>query len=378
MNKPLGNILFFILSTLCLQAMDFDYHFKVTNPHPYVEEPILLTLDIHQTNKEKVLLFKFDLQKSPQYEFHRLFAKETDSYHNANVHYEYLIYPLKAGEVSLRFTLIQKATTDENLAYSFSGDRDNVKGLTTIDSNISLKPFTLQVKALPKATQLVGDFILHYTHIKHKAEAYEPLPFTVTIQGQGYPPLLTTLFPEKTEELLFKEKPLLKYVNTAKGTQSTVIYPMAFSHKKSFTLPSVKINCFNPFKKEKYTLKIPEQSIEIMPIKSQTLLDRVDTPSPLTTDFSWFFSLLGYLTVFFAGYLSALSIKWSKRSIQSKRDPFYEKIDACTNEKALLQLLIASKREEFEKAIDRLEKSLYHQEKSNFKKTKQEILEQLQ
>jgi hypothetical protein len=378
MNRNPGKVLLLLFCTFWLHAADFSYQFKVSNRQPYVKEPILLTLDINQTNKEKVLLFKFDLQKSPDYEFRRLFAKETDSYHAAKVHYEYLVYPLKPGKIELKSDLIQKATTDENLAYSFSGDRDNVKGLTTVDTKVSLAPLALQVKVLPAETQLVGNFTLEHTLKKRKAEAYEPLPFTVTIEGVGYPPLLETLVPKKKDYALFEEKPVVKSVNTPEGAKSTVIYIMALSHGSSFDLDPVKIKAFDPAGERSYMLGIPEQHFEITPADTKKLLDTTDNPKPLQTDLSWLTSLLGCLVVFFAGYLTALTWKWKGKVTARDRDPLWEKVKACKEEKTLLQLLMAADSKRFEKAIAGLEKGIYGHAKSNFKQIKQEVLEQIE
>ena len=378
MNRNPGSvILFFLLCILWLHAADFTYSFRVSNTHPYVKEPLLLTLDINQTDKEKVLLFKFDLQKSPDYEFHRLFAKETDTYHAAKVHYEYLLYPLKSGELSLKFDLLQKATTDDNLAYSFSGDRDNVKGLTTVDTKVPLAPLPLHVKALPEGTELVGDFTLEHRFKKSRAEAYEPIPFQVSIRGVGYPPLLPSLLPKKREYTLFEEKPVVKSVNTPKGAKSTVVYAMALSHGSSFDLDTVEIRVFDPVRERVYTLEIPGQHFEITPTETKTLVDKTDNPQPMHTDFSWFTSLLGYLAVFSAGYFTALAWKWKRKVTAPKRDPLIEKVEACKEEKVLLQLLMATDSKRFEKAIGRLEKRIYGNAKSNFKQIKQEVLEQI-
>jgi hypothetical protein len=378
MNRNPGKLLLLLLCTFWLHAADFSYQFKVSNSQPYVKEPILLTLDINQTDKEKVLLFKFDLQKSPDYAFHRLFARETDTYHAAKVHYEYLVYPLKAGKVELKFDLLQRATTDENLAYSFSGDRDNVKGLTTVDTNVPLTLPVFQAKALPSGTKLVGDFRMNHVFTKTEAEAYEPIPFTVTIKGRGYPPLLDSLLPKKRDYTLFEEKAIVKSVNTPKGAESTVIYAMALSHNKSFDLNPIEIKAFDPTKERSYTMKVPGQHFEISPADTKSLVDTTDNPQPLQLDFSWVFSLLGYIVVFFAGYLTALTWKWKRKVTAKERAPLTDKVKACKEEKALLQLLMAADSKRFEETIGKLEKGIYGDAKINFKQIKQEVLEQLE
>ena len=381
MKNSLGSIILLCLSILVVNAEDFTHTFHVDKQNPYVKEAVIMTLDLNQTNRDKVLFFHFALKKSPDYEFHRLNVKETEEHHTAQVHYEYLIYPLRAGEIQLHFNLIQKATTEENLAYSFSGDRDNVKGLTTVDTQINLPPLTLKAKALPKGTSLVGDFSLTHSLKTNKAKAYEPLPFQVTIKGSGYPPLLKDLLPENNHFTLFKEKPIVNAVNNSQGTRSTVIYPMALSHAKSFDLDPVVIKVFNPKTKKSYELTLPKQHFDIHKVDVKGLVDKVDSPKPLESDLSWLTtiltSLLSYLVVFGAGYLTAISLKWKKKSTEQISHPLKEKIEACKDEKALLQLLMATDSKQFALSIEKLEKGLYRNGKIHFNKVKQEVLEKI-
>ncbi len=377
MKNSLGKVFLVLLCSLWLKAEDFRHQFSLSNTSPYLKEAVIMTLDLNQTNRDKVLFFQFTLKKSPDYEFHRLNVKEIDEYHAAKVHYEYLIYPLHAGEIELHFDLIQKATTDENLAYSFSGDRDNVKGLTTVDTQIDLPPLTLKVKALPEGTSLVGDFSLTHTLKKYEAKAYEPLPFQVTIKGSGYPPLLENLLPKDVNFTLFKEKPIVNAINSSQGTSSTVIYPMALSHSQSFDLKPMILHAFNPKTETSYTLTMPKQHFDITKTDVTTLVDKVDFPKPLQTDFSWLGTFLGYLVIFGAGYLTALSWKWKKKSVAKKINPLQEKIKACKDEKALLQLLMATDSKDFSASIENLESVLYGNGKINFNKIKREILEMM-
>ncbi len=381
MKNSLGKLFLILFCSLWLDAEDFKHHFRLSNTSPYVKEAVIMTLDLNQTNRDKVLFFHFTLKKSPNYEFRRLNVKETEEHHTAQVHYEYLIYPLRAGEIQLHFNLVQKATTEENLAYSFSGDRDNVKGLTTVDTKIDLPPLTLKAKALPKGTSLVGDFSLTHSLKTNKAKAYEPLPFQVTIKGSGYPPLLKDLLPENNHFTLFKEKPIVNAVNSSQGTSSTVIYPMALSHSQSFDLGPIVLKVFDPKAQKSYELRVPKQHFDIRKVAVKSLVDKIDSPKPLESDWSWLstilISLLSYLVVFGAGFLTAISLKWKKNRTEQTSHPFKEKIEACKDEKALLQLLMATDAKQFALSIEKLEKGLYGNAKINFNKVKQEVLEML-
>jgi len=381
MKNSLGKLILVLLCSLWLHAEDFKYHFTLSNTSPYVKEAVIMTLDLNQSNRNKVLFFHFALKKNPDYEFHRITAKETGENIAARVHYEYLIYPLRSGEIQLHFDLIQKATTEANLVYSFSGDRDNVKGLTTVDTQIDLPPLTLKIKSLPKGTSLVGDFSLTHSLKTNKAKAYEPLPFQVTIKGSGYPPLLENLLPENINFTLFKENPIVNAVNSSQGTSSTVVYPMALSHSQSFELEPIVIKAFDPKTQKSYTLKVPKQHFNIRKVDVKSLVDKIDSPKPLESDLPWLstilISLLSYLVVFAAGFLTAISLKWKKKRTAQTSHPLKKKIEACKDEKALLQLLMATDAKQFALSIEKLEKGLYGNAKINFNKVKQEVLEML-
>ena len=379
-NHNLGKILIFLLSFIVLHAEDFNYTFHVDNKSPYVKEAVLLTLDLNQTNHDVVLLFDFDLAPSDNYSFQRLNIKETDSYHNAKVHYVYLVYPLVSGDVKLHFTLTQKATTDESVAYSFSGDRDNVKGLVTTNTKVMLPPLVLPTKVLPKGTKLVGDFTLTHKVKRQQAKAYEPLPLQVTIQGLGYPPLLDSLLPKEGNFTRFTEKPIVHSATSDKGTQSTIIYPMAFSHSESFTLNTHAIKAFNPKTEKSYKLTLPAQHFDITKVEKAHLLDKTNVPKVLEAKgewLTWLGALFTYLLVFMAGYLSALTFKWGKRKQTLQDNPLKVKIQNANDERALLQILMSTDSERFKSSIEKLEASLYAHGKINFRQVKQEAEEQI-
>ena len=383
--KPhLGNIyIFFVLLFVSFsQAKDFTYAFKVDNTEPYVKEAVLLTLDVNQTNHNIVLLFDFDLQKSESYSFQRIDIEEIDAYHAAQIRYTYLVYPLKEGKVDITFKLTQKATTDESVAYSFSGDRDNVKTLETKDSKIVVAPLSLNVQALPKGTEIVGDFKVNYKIKTLKGNPYEPLPLQVSIQGKGYPPIFNTLLPLDGNFTRFTEVPEVKTVSTKQGTYSTVTYPMAVSHNKDFTLRELDIQVFNPKTKKRYTLLVPAQHFHIEDVNSSLLLDKVDSPSASDKDWSWVQRFLNYLLVFLAGMITAFIYKEGKQRLKPRGDnPHHvliEKIKQSKDIKTLLQVLLSHDVKTFKKTIEEIEKTLYGKEKTSLKVLKQQALQTIE
>jgi len=370
-KHSLGKLLLFILLCTLLGAEDFSFDAQVDVPHPFVKEPVILQVDLKRTNPDIVVLFTFDLKPSPDYTFRRIDSKEIDRYHDAKVHYTYLIYPLRSGKIDIGFDLTKRVTNDESVKESFAGDRDTVKFLETKDSKVNLPPLSLEVKPLPKGTQLVGDFTLRYELGTTHAKAFEPIAFRVTISGKGYPPLVEPLVKTSGDFTLFTEKPIVKSRYTQEGTYSTVTYPMALSAKKDFTLPHIQIAAFDPKQTRSYQLSIPQTRFTIEAPDVNTLVDKVDTPKPYRLDMDWVGTLIKYLIVFGAGFASGWL--WRRQRRERTRNtvhPLVEKIDTVKEKKALLQLLVAHDATTFAPVIAAIEADLYDKKSTPLKTLK--------
>ena len=376
MKNNLGKIvqsvlIFFNLSVL--NAQGFTTEAVLNKQSAYIKEPVVLTFDIKQTDNTKVMFFDFTLAENKAYEFYRIGVKQEGTYQKAQVHYTYLIYPLQRGEITIDFELIQKTTTKQDVAYSFSGDRDNVKDMTTKNVPIKIDPLKLQVKPLPEHTQLVGDFTLSYNIKKHDAEAYEPLPFTIEIKGEGYLPKLDEIVKPSKNYTLFKEEPNVNSIKKDKKMYHTVTYVFAFSTDKSFALPSIRLKAFNPITEKSYTLDIPKQNFTILPQTKEKLTDKTDFPMPLhRTDWSWLGTLLGYGIVFLAGLLTAKSVQWYKKD-KGKSNTFTQNIAQTNDPKVLIRLLIAEDSKKYAHIIEKLDAHIYGDKPLNIKEVKKEL-----
>ncbi|MEA3491183.1 MAG: hypothetical protein U9R27_04710 [Campylobacterota bacterium] len=378
MKNSLGKIMIkltiILLTSSVLYAGGFTSKFTLNKSNPYIKEAVVLTLDLEQTDSTQVMLFKFDIKESRDYEFYRLNIKEEDAYHATKVHYLYLIYPLRSGDVTIDFDLTQMVTTDEKVAFSFSGDRDNIRGLNKTDIPIKLKPIKLKVKALPKNTALVGDFDLTTTIKSHTAKVYEPIHLSISIKGEGYTSILPNIIPEGDQYRRFMEKPTIHSTRSQKGTKSTLTYPIALSAKESFDLASIKINAFDPKSEKSYELIIPKQHFEITKPDPGSMIDKIDSPPPLYTDWGWLTTLLGYMIVFIAGFLSAKSINWrAKPKEELPQETIRDQIKSIDDPKELLALLIATESRDYRSTIEKLESSIYGERKISLKRIKREL-----
>ncbi len=368
-------LLFALLSAvLCAEDFDFTIHSSTLTPHE--KEPVLLSIDINQTNPEPILLFLFDINKSKNYRVEQINAIHDNTLHHAKEHYLYLLFPLKTGTMEVNFSLTKRVTNDDKVRYFFSGDRDDFKKLETTDSNIPVAPLKLQVKPLPKGTQLIGNFKLDYLFKPKKVEAYEPVSLRITIEGDGYPPLLGQIYPKQKGVSIFASKPVLTRHVDEHTVHYKAVYDLALASGKSFETAPVALQAFDPKTHKRYALTIPSEHIVVTQTDVTKLVDKTDTPPPLQTDWKPLGSLLGYLLAFAAGFLSAWLLK-RHRKTKTKANPLAARIDESRDKKQLLQLLMAEDAQRFAPVIDRLEADLYGRENHPLKQLKQEAKELL-
>jgi hypothetical protein len=355
-KRNLGNLFAVLLATFStLYGEIFTYSLQADRNKTVLHAPVHIDVDLNQTDPTYVVLFEFAPQKSDAYEIVQIDALHDDTPHHTHHHYRYELYPLKTGDIKVRFKLVKRVTDDRKMAFSASGDRDDYKKLETIDTPVALPPLQLHVDALQKAVRLTGDFTLTYRFDKTQGEAFEPLPVTVLVKGKGYPPLLRTIFTTPPNVTRFAQKPEIKRILTPQGILYEARYALAFSAPTSFTLPAVSLRAYNPDKKRFYTLDIPRQHFDITPVNKQKLLDKTDAPPPLKHPTNTLFAWTGYLGAFLAG-MATLYV-WQRRPrrrTQKKRpsSPLEEAIDAADDIRALRQVLLAHDAKRFAPLIE--------------------------
>ncbi len=363
--------LFFLFCLTALYADDVAYSFSVSNANPYEKEAVLVEVNVTQVDHSNVMMFKFSLKKSEDYDFHQIGFKEHEKYHDLREEYVYLVYPKKSGKVLLEFEMIKSITDDDKVAYSISGDRDNVKGLQKEDIVVNLKPLSLEVKTLPTGVDLVGNFDLTYDLDRNKTEAYDPINLEVKLKGKGFLSSFK-LLEESLAYRLFTQNPKFKILHRKEGSSSSLEWDYAISAKENFTLNQIVLKAFNPKTKEVYNLLLPAFKIEVTKVEEASLLDEVDYPARakgIDWDFwSWFFS---YVLVFVAGFLMPRDLFKAKKILEeSSEDILNEKIKNSKSHKALLKILLVENKEVFAKAIEALEEVVYNGEKVSLSKIK--------
>ena len=363
-------LLFLMLRMLHAQD-DVAYSFHLSTSMPYEREAVFLDVNISQLDHSKVMLFNFTLKNSKDYSFHQIGLEEREKYHDLRHEYRYLIYPNKSGEVKLEFEMTKSLTDDDKVTYSISGDRDSVKRLEKEEIEVNLKSMLLNVKALPKGVDLVGDFKLTHTLDKEETEAFDPINLKVELKGRGDLEAFELLKESKNYKL-FHQAPIVKNFYTKEGTSSNIKWEYAISAKENFTLPAIELKAFNPKNEKLYTLKIPEYKIKVDEVKEESLLDSEDVPATSKPiDWAWWCWLFSYVFVFVAGYLMPRDFfKRKKVMTKSNEEILAEKIKSAKSHKALLEILLRENSGNYSKAIEALELVVYKGQNISLSKIK--------
>lgn len=370
--KFLSLTLFFTINLL--YANDVAYTFHLSKSNPYEKEAVLLEVNVSQVDPSKVMLFQFSLKKSTDYEFHQVSFKEHEKYHDLHQAYLYLIYPKKSGHVLLEFEMTKSITNDAKVAYAISGDRDSVKKLQKKDIKVEVAPLSLEVKSIPKGTDLVGDFTLTEKLDKQSTEAYDPVNLKVVLKGKGYLAPFKLIKKSKNYKL-FTQNPKFKNLHTKVGSSSSLEWDYAISAKKNFEIEKRVLKAFNPLSQKAYELVLPSYKVKVQQVDESSLLDKKDYPAKsqgIDWHFwSWIFS---YVVVFVAGLLMPRDIFKAKKLVQeSSEEILKSKISSAKTAKALLEVLLLENDKRFSKSIEALEGVVYNGEKKSLSSIKKEL-----
>ncbi len=357
MKKILGNIL------IVLNIFAANYQIDISKQDPYIKEPITINLKFFEKKKEEVNWISFEPVKSKNYDVILLNKKSRDF----GYEFLYLIFPLKEGKIKIDYKLRLKKAPIEEIQNKILGT--GYEQTTPIEGTIytiKVKPSILEVKPVKKV-DLYGNFHIKALADKKIAQEFEPIYYTFTIKGTGYPPQIKDIFPNKDNLKILKDKPVKNIKYTKNGAQIEYIFQYAIISDKSFTIPSVKFKEFDY--KEYLALKTKPISIEIK--KSQIKADKIDNPPKLKPFYKSLVWILKYFAIFIAGVVSGILIYLLIRKEE------YEKIIKAKDEKELLTFITVKYPNCLEDIKNRLDSAIVNNKNINLLKVKKEIIKEI-
>ena len=377
MKHTPGKILIFILSSIYLYAQSNSlatFNLSSNKINPYLKEAVEIKFIATQNDHEDVMFFFLTPIESKEYKIVLLNKQEDDiAYHNKKTIFRYLLFPLKDGNIKVKFNFTIKVASDEAVAQVYRGSRDNVKWIETTNTIIKLKPLQLNVKKLKNDTELIGDFKLTSKLKNDSISTYQSANIRYYLEGIGYDNFTIEPINKINNVNIFLD--ITKHFNkaTKDGYKIQREFNYALISKKDFTIKAVTIKCYSPKHDIYYTLKTKRYDIKVKNTDISNLVDTDEYPKN-NDNFDTLKDFLIYLTIFLIGYLSGkIKIKYKKRK------KHYDDIKQTQDAKELLYLIINKYQDKVDKRYCRvLEEMVYNKSKEkNFINIKKEIIKSL-
>lgn len=377
MKKNLGKILLFLIFPLVMSAnTDLATYSLTSNKKDlYKKEAVEITFKAEQKDHTDEMFFFLEPRKSDNYRI-ELLDKNTKkiAYHNQITTFKYLLFPLKEGNIDVKFDFIIKVASDDAVAQIYTGGRNNVKWMDTTDTKVDVKPLRLHVKPLQEDVDLVGDFTITSKIQSTEINRYGSANIKYYLSGVGYNekefnPLKSidgvTIFSEINDNYLN---------NTKDGYQMKREYAYALVSDKDFKIPAIKIKVYSPKQNRYYTLSTKEYDIKVSSIDPATLVDSKEYPLEKSYDFTTLKNIFIAIAIFMAGFISAkLSSNISFKRAGEKQK-FKDIKETKTPKELILLLLQNYQNHEIQDYINELELLEYKKSDKSFKEIKAEIL----
>ncbi len=240
----------------------------------------------------------------------------------------YALTPLDSGKINvepakLRFSRYVQSNTHDMFDMFYR---------KAISKTIASKPFSVDVKPLPKDFDLVGDFELKATINKSEVEANKPVELDIVLEGYG---AIDTLDLSKFDGLsgiaLYKDEPVKKESIKDGKLYTSYQQKVVFVSDRDFTIPSLELSLFDPQNGTDKILKTEQFSIKVKgsvaPIASPTTgaeqktvqVEPQSTPkkiekSEIAKQASWI-----YLAIFISGVIIGVLALLLFRFIRAKK-----------------------------------------------------------
>jgi hypothetical protein len=357
MKNILGSFLF--IFTLLAN----EYDIAINKNRPFQKEPVVITLSFYPKNIKEIDWVEFEPVKKREYEFYTL---KKESIKNG-FRFEYLLFPLKSGEIKIDYNLTYKRAPFKEIQNKILGTGyEQTKPIEGEIFNIKTNSSKIYVKEAQ--AKLYGDFSLNVKADKKRVSAYEPVYLTITLKGVGYKPQIKNLLKKPNILKVLEDKPKKSIKYTKKGAKINYTFNYALISDKNFTIKPIELKEFNY--KEYRVLKTPKINIEVL--KPKLDIDKKDSPMPIKPISNTIFGFFGYVVVFIAGGVSGILILMLfGRRLKDVKDIL------LSDKKELLAILCLRFPEKFSKEKEILNKALLEKKRVNLLKMKFSILKEI-
>jgi len=371
-------LLLLLIDLWATQNQYCSYSIKSSKSSAMLYEPVDISFSARQKTQNEVMFFDLKPIASDDYDIISIKEKRHEfNYHDAKKDFEFLLIPKKVGKIHVAFSFRIRRASDDAVAQAYTGSRDNVKSIPTINIDIAQPTLTLTITPATKSLDGVGEFSLKMKIDKESLSSYDKVNLLYTLEGRGY--LKESFEPLKSIEGVSLFRGIKE--NPPRATESGYIYKKEWRYAlvspHSYTIPALSLKTYNFHTKEYKEYKIPEKKISVVPLDKATLLDDEEAPSS-GIDFQkylgWGYNLLLFIAGFIAAKLLELLPKREKKEAEC-----CPKVRAASSPKELLREITPYlTSHNLEDEVQRLEALIYQEgSKEHFSQIKREIVQRV-
>ncbi|NOQ30616.1 MAG: hypothetical protein GQ570_05795 [Helicobacteraceae bacterium] len=365
MRQTLGKIFLIItLFSATLNALD-DYKWSVNYKKSslYQNEALLITYTCKFKDDGYQYVIDFMAEKeTSEYKLYILTERDSKRDGARISEFKFVLFAKNRGVLELQLNATMRETTRDSIENSVIG-RDNVEEGSFFDTKVMLPLVSLTIKE--SKNSIVGNLKLTSTINSTSVKAYEPVQFSIKLEGEGNLEDIVPFSFAIDGVNVFGGSVEKNYKLTPSGFKGEVTQKVALVSSKDFMINPFVLEYFNLISQTSKALATKKEFIKVTQIyKKEDLLDEVQERS---IEFKRVY--LYYLIIFVAGLiLGRLSYKLSFK----KRKPttFEEEIQNAKTVEEVHFILALKADIRFSELILKIEKN---SKNLNLSKLKKEI-----
>ena len=149
-----------------------------------------------------------------------------------------------------------------------------------------------------------GDFQIKESLPTYKVHAYEALNLTYTFQSTSKDAYIDNVLPKIDGVELF--------LQTTQPSPTSTRFDYTLIAENNYTIPALHIPCYSPTKQRTYTLNSPAHTITVLPLDTDSLVDKKDSLPPQSLFWPTWLPWIKGLLAFLLGYGVAAIFKKRK------------------------------------------------------------------
>ena len=269
--------------------------------------------------------------------------------------YRYVIFPKKAGTLTLAPSVTMERTTKESIENTVIG-RDNVEDFDFTSKRVRLPEVRVDVRAQPE--MYAGNYVLKADVPKRKADAFEPVQLKVTLSGYGNIDRMNDFTLDIDGVTLFTDGIKHSVTIDDDGFRGTFEQQFAIVGYHDFTIPALSLSYFDIHERKIRTLKTEAVEVHVSPLpEAEALLDKAEADENESGS-SWGWSWVNIVLAFMAGiavgrFLLPVSIK-----AEDMGGPLSKRLKHCKDPKRFVAYLAMFDGDRHKEVIEEIESRL--------------------